>query len=265
VSPPEGAATFRVSADAYDRFVGRYAPALSAALIGVATIDPEMRVLDVGCGPGGLTRALADRVGAENVAAVDPSEPFVEACRARVPGADVRVGSAEQLPFENSTFDAVLSQLVVNFLDDAERGVREMRRVSLRGGTVAACVWDYAEGMTMLRAFWDAALEVAPEEAASRDEGTTMRYCSPDGLAALWLSAGLMDVEVGELVVSAEYESFDDLWAPLPSGVGPAGAFCASLDPERQEALRVACSRRLGDPHGPFRLEARAWYAVGRA
>jgi SAM-dependent methyltransferase len=264
VSSAEGAATFLVAAETYDRFVGRYAPSLSAALIDVAGVDPGTRVLDVGCGPGGLTRALAERVGAENVAAIDPSEPFAEACRTRVPGADVRVGSAEELPFANGSFDAVLSQLVVNFLSDAERGVGEMARVARADGTVAACVWDYADGMTMLRAFWDAALEVAPGAAAS-DEGTTMRYCRPEELADLWRTAGLGDVEVGELIASADYESFDDLWAPLPKGVGPAGAFCASLDPEHQESLRLAFSRRLGDPQGPFGLEARAWYAVGTA
>src|ERR671936_2610559 len=125
----EGAATFRVAADAYDRFVGRYAPSLSVALIGVAAVEPGMRVLDVGCGPGGLTRALAERVGGQNVAAVDPSEPFAEACRARVPDADVRVAPAEELPFPDGSFDRVLSQLVVNFMADAEQGVREMARV----------------------------------------------------------------------------------------------------------------------------------------
>jgi hypothetical protein len=55
------------------------------------------------------------------------------------------------------------------------------------------------------------------------------------------------------------------LWAPFPSGIGPAGAFCAALEPERREALRAALARRLGDPTGPFELRARAWYAVGRA
>jgi SAM-dependent methyltransferase len=258
----EGAATFRVAADAYDRFVGRYSPSLSAALIGIAAVEPGMRVLDVGCGPGGLTRALADRVGGENVAAIDPSEPFVEACHARVPDADVRIGAAEDLPFADGSFDRVLSQLVVNFMADAERGVREMARVSVADGRVAACVWDYGEGMTMLRTFWDAALEIDPE---AEDEGRTMRYGSRSELEALWRSAGLEDVETGQLVATAEYESFDDLWAPLPTGVGPAGAFCASLDPERQDALRASWSRRLGDPHGSFGLEARAWYVVGRA
>jgi SAM-dependent methyltransferase len=263
VSEADGAATFRGPTDLYGSHVGRYVPALSAALTEVVGITPGMRLLDVGCGPGGLTQALAAVVGGENVSAVDPSEPFVNTCRQRVPGADVRVGSAEALPFPDASFDGALAQLVVNFMTDAKRGVAEMKRVVRPGGFVAACTWDYADGMTMLRAFWEAALEVAPEEAAQADEAT-MPYCNPPELTDLFQGVGLEGLEVGELSVSADYEGFDDYWAPFPTGLAPSGAFCASLDPERQEALRLACSRRLGDPQAPFSLDARAWYAVGR-
>ena len=253
--------TFNVSAEVYDRHVGRYAPALSAALIRAAGVRLGQRALDVGCGPGGLTRALADLLGPERVAAVDPSKPFIEACRARVPGADVRGGAAEELPFADGSFDAVLAQLVVNFMSDPEAGVREMRRVASPGGAVAACVWDYPGEMTMLRAYWDAALELDP---AAPDEGATMRFSRRGELGELFGRCGLERVETGELVVGADYEDFDDLWSPLPSGLGPSGAYCASLDPERQEALRAATHRRLGSPEGPFHLTARAWYAAGR-
>lgn len=248
----------------YARFIGRYAPALSAALIQAVGVEPDSRLLDVGCGPGGLTKALAELVGAENVSAVDPSEPFAELCREQLPKADVRVATAEELPFEDDSFDAAFAQLVVNFMNDAERGVGEMRRVVRPGGTVAACTWDYAGEMTMLRVYWDAAGEVAPE-AAQADEATTMRYATLEELTGLWRTVGLDDVTGGELWVSAGYEDFDDLWAPFPSGIGPAGAFCAALDPERREALRTEFASRLGDPSGPFELRARAWYAVGRA
>jgi SAM-dependent methyltransferase len=258
-----GAETFRTSAEAYDRLVGRYGPPLASALIGFAGVEPGMRALDVGCGPGALAAALAGRLGPASVSAADPSEPFAEACRARLPGVEVVVAGAEALPHADGSFDAVLSQLVVNFVGDAEAGVREMARVTRPGGTVAACVWDYAGEMTLLRAFWDAARDVDPERAAAADEGVVMRWCADGELAELWRAAGLRDVRFGSLVVSAAYAGFDDLWSPFPTGVAPSGAFCRALDDERRAALRDALLRRLGVGDGPFELSARAWAVAG--
>ena len=245
------AVSFEVDAAVYDRHVGRYGPQLSAALIAAAGVGPGDHALDVGCGPGGLTHALADRIGAGNVAAVDPSTSFVAACRARVPDADVREGSAESLPFDDGAFDVVLAQLVVNFMRDADAGVREMRRVARAGASVAACVWDYAGGMTMLRAFWDGALDVDPDAPDER----TMPYCSEAGLADLWRGGGL----------EASYEDYEDYWVPFLTGPGPSGAYCASLDAERLAELRDAVFRRLGAPAGQFTLTARAWSVRGVA
>src|SRR5213595_1999331 len=159
--------TFDASAEKYDRLVGRYLPELATAFADAAAIRAEMTVLDVGCGPGGLTRELVRSVGADAVAAVDPSRPFVAACRERNPGVDVREAVAEELPFEDGAFDAALASLVVHFMRDAEAGVREMARVTRQGGVVAACVWDMTEGMTTLRTFWDSASVLdtdAPDE-----------------------------------------------------------------------------------------------------
>lgn len=260
-----GAATFRSATDMYGLFVGRYASGLAAAFVDAVGVAPDDRALDVGCGPGGLAMALANRVGEERVSAVDPSQPFVSVCRARLPNADVRVSAAEELPFADDSFDDALAQLVVNFMTDAKRGVGEMKRVVRSGGKVAACTWDYRDKMTMLRTYWDAAHEVLPEAAEAADEGATMGYSTLDELTGLWREVGLGDVRGGELWVTVRYEGFDELWTPLPSGIGPAGAFCASLDPEQQKELRAAWARNLGNPEGPFELTARAWYAVGSA
>jgi SAM-dependent methyltransferase len=221
-----------------------------------------MRALDVGCGPGALLSALAERLGAENVAGADPSEPFVEACRARVPQAEVVVASAEALPFPDGAFDVTLSQLVVNFMDDAEAGVREMARVTREGGTVASAVWDYGGEMRLLRAFWAAAREV-DEDGAAADEAEVMQWCGEGDLAELWERVGLADVRFGALTVRAAYDGFEDLWWPLPTGVGPAGAYTKSLDDERRAALHDALRRQLGVGDEPFELTARAWAAVG--
>jgi ubiquinone/menaquinone biosynthesis C-methylase UbiE len=254
---------FDVRADSYDGHIGRYSEELAEGLLGVAGIERGQRVLDVGCGPGAVARVLAGRLGAENVAAVDPSAPFVAACRARVPGADVRETAGEQLPFDDDSFDATVSQLVLNFMADAPGAVSEMRRVTRPGGVVAAAVWDYADGMTLLRAFWDAARAVDPR-AADSDEGEVMRYCSQPELEALWREAGVADVGTGELHATATYADYDDLWHSLETGAGPASAY-AALDSERRAKLRPALHERLGSPSGTFTLDARAWYVTGRA
>jgi len=258
-----GADTFRVQAEAYDGFVGRYAPQLGAAFCDFAGVRPPLRALDVGCGPGALTAELSRRLGAANVSAAEPSEPFAKACRARVPGVEVVVAGAEVMPFADRAFDATFSQLVVNFIPDAEAGVREMSRVTRSGGLVAACVWDYAGEMTLLRAFWDAAREVEPERGAAHDEGVVMRWCRDGELADLWRATGLRAVRFAALRIRASYADFEDLWAPFLQGVGPAGAFVAALDEPRRAALCDGLRRRLGAGGQPFELTARAWAAAG--
>jgi SAM-dependent methyltransferase len=256
--------TFAVEAEIYDRFVGRYGDALGRELAGRAGVEAGMRALDVGAGTGKLTRVLAEILGEANVAAVDPSEPFVASLNERFPAADVRAGAAEELPFPAGSFDAVFAQLVINFLSDPERGVDEMLRVARDGGVVAAAVWDYGEEMTLLTTFWEAAAALDPRGVEARDERSRMRFGREGGLRELWVAAGARDTEGGAIVVSASYKSFDELWEPFTAGVGPAGTYTTSLEPDAQEALRNEYRMRLGSPKGPFELAARAWCAVGR-
>jgi ubiquinone/menaquinone biosynthesis C-methylase UbiE len=220
--------------------------------------------LDVGCGSGALTEPLAELVGAENVAAVDPDPSAVAACRARLPQVELRVATAEELPFSDNRFDVVLAQLVMSLLSDADAGVREMRRVARPGAVVATCVWDFGGGMTVLRKFWDAAAALDPD-AARHDQAKTRPFASEAELRALWGRAGLREITTGALNAGADYSSFDDLWKPLVAPDGSPGAYYATLEDTRREMLRQEMGRRLGSPDGPFRLTARAWYVRGRA
>jgi SAM-dependent methyltransferase len=251
---------FTAPAEHYDRFMGRYSAPLAAELADAAGVAPGMRALDVGCGPGSLTRVLADRLGAEHVAAADPMEQFAAACAERNPGVDVRVAPAEQLPFEDDAFDATLACLVIAFMRDAGAGTGEMARVTRPGGVVAACMWDVpGGGMTMLSTFWRAARMVDPAT-----EGEQARVGVRDGeIAELLRGAGLADVESGTLTSSARYADFDDFWEPFTFAVGPAGEHLSRLAPDQQDAVRDQCFVLLGEPSGPFELEARAWYARG--
>ena len=187
---------FAGPADHYDRFMGRYTPTLAVALADAAGVTAGMHVVDVGCGPGGLATELAARVGAENVAAIDPAAQFAAVCRERNPGADVREGVAEALPWSDATFDAALSSLVIGFMGDPDRGVSEMARVTRPGGTVAACMWDTAGGgMKMLDYFWDAVREVEPDAGGEREMAGTR-----DGdIADRMTRTGLEEVVSGAL------------------------------------------------------------------
>jgi SAM-dependent methyltransferase len=249
---------FEAPAEHYDRFMGRYAPTLAAALAGAAGVVPGTRVLDVGCGPGGLTRELVARVGAANVAAIDPEPQFAAACGDRNPGVDVRQGVAEDLPWADGEFDAALCSLVLGFMRDADRGVREMARVTRPGGTVAARMWDTATGgMTMLRMFWSAVRQLTPGvEGERRLAGTT-----EGDIVERFGRAGLEHVVGGSLAARAEYAGFEDFWEPFTLAVGPAGQYLHSLSAEEQASIRQALRAAL--PDGPFSLDARAWYARG--
>ncbi len=251
--------SFDVAAESYDRFMGRYSRLLSAQMADLSGVRAGQRAIDVGCGPGALTAELVERLGADHVAAVDPSEPFVEAVRTRYPGVNVRQAPAERIPFDDREFDASLAQLVVHFMRDPIAGLAEMARVTRRGGVVVACVWDHAGNEGPLAAFWEAARTLDPDV----DDESDLAGTREGHLGELFRLAGLRDVEESSITASVEHPSFDEWWEPFTRGVGPAGAHVASLDPAAQAELRERSRSAL--PPAPFTVTARAWAARGLA
>ena len=249
--------SFAVAPDAYDRFMGRYSVPLAPLFADFALVATGQRVLDVGCGPGALTAELVKRLGPVAASAVDPSEPFVAAARERHPGVDVQRAAAEDLPFEDKAFDAALAQLVVHFMADPIAGLREMARVTREDGVVAACVWDHAGGKGPLSLFWEAARQLDP----GVEDEAALAGAREGHLVELFGAAGLREIEESFLSVSVEHQSFEEWWEPFELGVGPAGAFVAGLDEERQAELRELCRELL--PPAPFVPPARAWAARG--
>ena len=251
--------SFEVAAESYDSFMGRYSVQLSAPLADLAGVGAGVHAIDVGCGPGALTAELVQRLGADAVAAVDPSEPFVEAARARHPGVDVRLAPAEELPFADDEFDTALAQLVVHFMRDPVAGLAEMARVTRSGGVVAACVWDLAGGRAPISPFWRAVHSLNP---SAQDE-SSLAGAREGHLAELFIAAGLRDVEEAELHSTVQYETFEEWWHPYTLGVGPAGAYAASLGEAELAALRDRCYELLSEE--PFSVTATAWAVRGHA
>ncbi len=239
--------------------MGSWSRLLAPQLADLAGICPGQRAIDVGCGPGALTAELVSRLGADAVAAADPSESFVAAARERHPGVDVRQAIAEALPFLDDRFDAALAQLVVHFMTNPVAGLHEMARVVRARGVVVTCVWDYAGARGALGPFWKAARELDPDAV---DE-SKLAGARPGHLTELMEAAGLDEVEEIELSVSRDFASFDDWWEPFTRGVGPAGAYVGKLKPDRRAQLRERCRSVL--PGGAFTLTAVAWAARGIA
>jgi SAM-dependent methyltransferase len=223
-------------------------------------IPAGRRWLDVGCGTGALCAAIVDRCSPSSVVGVEPSEGFLEAAKENL--ADqvaLQRGTATAIPLGDASVDVVVSGLVLNFVPDQRAALLEMARVTRKGGTIAAYVWDYAGRMDLMRLFWDAAVELDPE-AAKLDEGVRFPMCRPDALRKLFASAELEDVEVKPIDVPTPFASFDDYWQPFLGGQGPAPAYAMSLDEVARERLKDRIRERMpAAANGSISLTARAW------
>ncbi|MFT4166346.1 MAG: methyltransferase domain-containing protein [Microlunatus sp.] len=250
---------FAVAASAYDRLMGRYLPTLGVAFADAAGVEDGQRALDVGCGPGGLTGELVRRLGADNVAAIDPSPPFVTACHDRYPGVDVRHGVAEELPWGAGTFDVSLGSLIAGFLQDPGRAAAEMRRVTKPGGRVGLCFWEI-ERMPLITTYWQAVSCVDP---AARGEAELFGRRQGQ-LAGLLADAGLAEVTESSLPATAQYADADDWWSSFTGGAGPVGAQYARMTEDQRARVRAHGYELLGSPNGPFTLTAFVWCAVSR-
>ena len=221
--------------------------------------------LDVGCGTGALTETVLGRAEPRTVVGVDPSEGFLNTARSRVddPRATFRIGDARSLPLPDRAFDVVVSGLAINFVPEPDRAAAELARVVKTGGTVAAYVWDYAEGMRMMRYFWDAAAVLDPD-GELLDEGHRFPLCRPEALGALWTDAGLVEVTAQAIEIPMVFADFDDFWSPFLGGQGPAPAYTMALPEDRRTALRELLRERLPiAPDGTIPLTARAWAVSG--
>ena len=245
------------ASDGYERFMGRWSRRLAPLFVTFAGITEGDRVLDVGSGTGALSAAAA-AIESVQVTGIERSAVYVAYAREHVDGR-FEVGDALALPFSDDAFDRALSMLVLNFVPDPAAALQQMIRVTRPCGVVAAAVWDYGDGMQMLRTFWDAAVALDPD-AAPRDE-RHMPLCTHGALAELWRMHGLQDVDEQPLTIEMKFASFDDYWQPFLCGQGPAGVYVSSLAESARHALESRLHERLGD--AGFRLKARAWAVRG--
>jgi SAM-dependent methyltransferase len=213
-----------------------------------------------------LTQTILEAARPSLVRGVDPAEGFVGFARDRVrdPRVAFEVANALQLPGDDGSFDYTVSGLVLNFVTNPAGALDEMRRVTRAGGVIAAYVWDYAEGMELMRYFWDAAIEL-DRRAATFDEGGRFTICQPEPLLSLWAGVSLHDVTVVPIDIDTVFRDFDDYWLPFLGGQGSAPSYTMSLDESARDELKALLRRKLPTGNdGSIELRARAWGVQGR-
>jgi ubiquinone/menaquinone biosynthesis C-methylase UbiE len=254
---------------AYEKFMGRWSACLAPLFVHFAGVRNGQRILDVGCGTGSLSRSLLASGNAITVVGVDPTQDYVAFARQTTPDprATFEMGAAESLPFSDESFGAALALLVLQDMEDTGRDVREMARITRRSGTVAACLWDFRDGMPMFAMFWQAAEQVAPEAVAQRRAARPSSRLGLQELAGLWNSANLSSVRTATLELSQEFTSFDDFWLPFLAGATPTCEFAVSVNRETRGELTNALRRIIPGvrPDGSFSLPARAFAVAGLA
>src|SRR5262249_19756386 len=227
---------------AYERFMGRWSARLAPLFVDFAGVIDGQHVLNVGCGTGSLTRALLASGHATRVAGVDPVADYVSFARQATPSsrAEFTVAPGQTLAFGSGTFDAALALLVLQDVFDPNGTAVEMARVTCRGGPVAACQWDFRDGLPMLSLMWQAAEAVAPEAVSRYRAERPISPCAraaPEELAEIWLDVGLSEVRTARLDILMEFCSFDDFWLPFLGGPTAPTFFCRRPHPTNRGTL----------------------------
>ena len=254
------------SGAAYDQWMGRWSRLIADEFLRWLNLSPNLRWLDVCCGSGVLSETIVRRCAPAQVVGVDASPQQISfACEYRSqPNVTFETGDAMHLRFDDASFDAIVCGLGLNYLPDPADALREMRRVTAPGGTVAIYVWDYAHGARFLREFWDAAAG-CDSEAPQHDQATRFTHCNPEAMQKLFAQAGLQEINFQALDVATRFTSFDDYWQPLLSGQGSAPNYLASRDEVTRNAIRERLRASLSaDSDGVIELPARAWAVRGQ-
>jgi SAM-dependent methyltransferase len=235
-------------ADGYHRFFGSLTTQVIEPLLDAAGVGAGKRVLDVASGPGYCAAAAAAR-GAEAVG-VDVAGEMVTLARRLHPRIEFVQGSAERLPFDDASFDAVVGNFLILHLGRPEQGAAELVRVLEPGGRLALSTWDMPERTRFLGVFLEAADEAGAVPADIPAGPPFFRFAEESEFTRLLQGAGLSDVAVQTVSLTHRLASADELWDGFRDGTVRMGALLIGQAPETMQRLRAGFDRRVREYTG---------------
>jgi ubiquinone/menaquinone biosynthesis C-methylase UbiE len=225
-------------AASYDALAGRVTSRVAEPLLDAVGAGPGTRLLDVATGPGYVAARAAER-GAKPVG-VDFSERMLAYARSRLPGVEFVRGDATALPFEDSSFDAVVAAFLLLHLGTPEHGVAEAARVLTPGGRAAFSVWDEPSRDRWIGVFFEAVMAAGAHPPAEVPAGPSFfRFADDAEFTSLLTRAGLTDVKVDRVEFDLHLDDSDELWTGLVEGSVRVRPLILGQAEELQREIRV--------------------------
>lgn len=249
-------------AAAYEHFMGRWSARLAEPFLDFAGVKPGDKTLDVGCGTGTTTLALAER-GAITVG-MDASESYLEGarCLRSHPKATYEHGDACHLEYPTASFDASVSTLVIDVIPEVELVAAEMRRVTRPGGVVACGTFDFWGGLSVLDLVLDTGSVLDAGIRSLRSQIKARPIVWANGQEDLWRRVGFADVVEVPIVLSCDYFGFEDYWSSISTGPTRVAqhltASPSGLRRDLEQHVRAAYLAGLPDGPRSFAVVVRA-------
>lgn len=238
---------------AYERFVGSWGRAAGTIFLDWLAPPTGAHWLDVGCGTGLFTELIIHTQCPATVFGIDAAAAQIEHARRKpvAQRANFQVGDAQALPFRDSSFDVVVSALVLNFIPDRPAALFEMRRVARTQGVVAGYVWDFGEELSPSGPFRLGMREIIADLPAL--PGT--EDSSLSALRRLFARTGLQEIVTRTIEVTVSFPNFDDFWLAQTPSYSPMTKIIAAMT--KSERVKLIDAVRA---HVPIRGDGRIEY-----
>jgi len=229
-------------------------------------LNKESHILDIACGPGTLTLKAANKTN--SVKAIDFSQTMIDILNdtiqhQSIDNIDTYCGDAQQLPYEDDSFDVAFSMFGLMFFPDRMKAYKEIYRTLKPGGKTVISSWAPTTDSPMQMAMFGAVKAIKPDVPEPQTDIESLE--NPEFFKAELVEAGFKDVEIIPVVSGIQVDSIEQFWVDMVKGSAPLVMLQNSMPEEAwQEKSKIAIGYLCEIlPDLPATLTAKAWIGVG--